>query len=70
MTNIKNYVYVYSASGDSEEIKVFSNLEKAIEYAKSTPDYEEAEFEQDDYYENRWYFDCEDPVEILKLEIE
>ncbi len=63
-------IYVYNATGDNEEIKLFSSLEKAIEYAKSTY-YEDAVFEQDSYDENRWaYDDIEDPVEILKLEIE
>lgn len=50
-------VYVYTASGDNEEIKVFSSLEKAIAYAKSTPSYEEAEFKQDEYDENCWSYD-------------
>jgi hypothetical protein len=63
-------VYVYHATGDNEEIKVFSSLEKAIAYAKSTY-YEDAEFEQDEDDENRWFYDdLEDPVEIVKLEIE
>ena len=60
-------VFVYSASGDNEEIKVFSTLEKAIAYANSKY-YVDAEFEKNG---NRWFYDCEeDPVEILKLEIE
>jgi len=29
-------VYVYSASGDNEEIKVFSSFEKAVAYAKAS----------------------------------
>lgn len=63
-------VYVYSASGDHQEIRVFSSLEKAIDYAKSLH-YPDAEFEQHKYDENCWFFDDpEDPVEILKLEIE
>jgi hypothetical protein len=65
---MKNYVFVYIASGDIQEIKVFSSLEKAIEYAKTH--YEDAEIEQDEDDENRWFYDCEDFLEILKLEIE
>lgn len=61
-------VYVYNASGDNEE--VFSTLEKAIDYAKSRC-YPDAEFKQHKYHKNRWFYDDpEDPVEILKLEIE
>ena len=63
-------VYVYSASGDNEEIRVFSTLEKAIDCATSLW-YPDAEFKQDEYDENRWFYDdSEDPVEIWKLEIE
>lgn len=72
MADVKNYVYVYNASGDNEEIKLFYNLNEAIEYARSTYD-EDAVFEQSQHNENRWTYDgdyIEDPVEILKLEIE
>ncbi len=61
---------MYNTSGDNEQIKVFSGLEKAVNYAKSTY-YEDIEFKQDDCDENIWsYDDSEDSVEILKLEIE
>lgn len=63
-------VYVYHAQGDNEEIKVFSSLEKAISYAKSTY-YEDAEFEKDEYEDDgkHWSFDCEDPVDIWELDV-
>lgn len=64
-------VFVYSAHGDNEEIQVFSSLEKAIKYAKSKYDSANAEFKQHKYDKNRWsYTDSEDPIDILKLEID
>lgn len=64
-------VYVYSASGDMQEIKVFSTFEKAVAYTESVYDYTEVKFVQHRFDDNCWIFDDpEDPVEILKLEVD